>query len=70
MYAKAALNQSSRATDGDFIFTEHHLDTREDEGIDRKSGAHQSIQSFFNKKQSECDNSFTKLVGFDVKPKA
>ena len=47
-------------TDGDFIFTEHNLDTKEDEMQDIK------INNFFEKKQRD---SFVKLEGLDVKKK-
>ena len=38
--------------------------------IDRKPGTQQSIKSFFRNKPSGVENSFAKLEGFDVKPKA
>ena len=47
-------------TDDDFIFTEHALDTKEDEMPEIK------VDGFFQKKTS---NPFIKLEGFDVKKK-
>ena len=47
-------------TDGDFIFTEHNLDTKEDEMQEIK------VNNFFEKQQN---STFLKLEGFDVKKK-
>jgi hypothetical protein len=45
-------------TDDDFIFTEHHLDTKEDEMQDIK------VNNFFEKKEN---HGFVKLEGLDIK---
>lgn len=47
-------------TDDDFIFTEHNLDTKEDEMQDVK------VNNFFGGRPSE---SFVRLEGFEVKKK-
>lgn len=67
-------------TEGDFIFTEHNLDTKEDEMQERrptreKGQQKEKINSLFQKNTQElnADGSegvFNKFEAFDVKPKA
>lgn len=67
-------------TEGDFIFTEHNLDTKEDEMQDRRTNREKlqqkdKINNLFKKNPNDSGNPngndgvFNKFEAFDIKPK-